>query len=392
MFATHSLRLAIRKRNFRGLISPLLHAFFQIRYVDLQMRSSELSMLAPLVLPKASRCCSMPSPALPRERRDSPLSAAGAPGRCDVTSKKPAPRTHAFSSHREIRFNIFSKPTFMSIRAFRTVLHMRRSRPSPAASRSSSPRTPEPRNFSVARLTALSFQPAMPTLSPKPCKPYTRAPRERAISLRPLRPSRVTHKLAATKRAYATRHSISLRDPVPGTVFIAGTGRSGTTWLAELLVRGSRRRLIFEPFRNDLVPVWKGALSRQYIRPEDDSTPLLAPARAIMQGEIRDAWFDSLNSRLFTSGRVIKDIRANLLLGWLQRQFGPFPILYMIRNPEAVAASWQREGWPTSGVDDLLSQPELIDDHLGPFQEALRTATSPLSDSCTSGASRHSYL
>jgi hypothetical protein len=180
------------------------------------------------------------------------------------------------------------------------------------------------------------------------------------------------------RTGYASRPLVSLGNAEPDLVFIAGTGRSGTTWLAELILRASRRRHLFEPFRNDRVELWSNASSRQYLRADDDRPELLQAATKILNGQTRDRWIDGNNSRIVTKGKLIKDIRANLILSWLRAQFGFFPIILLLRHPGAVAASWQRNAWRGSPVNSFLSQQTLVEDHLAPFEDEIRDAVDPL--------------
>jgi hypothetical protein len=173
---------------------------------------------------------------------------------------------------------------------------------------------------------------------------------------------------------FASRYFVNLGSADPDIIFIAGTGRSGTTWLTELLARSTRRRVIFEPFRNDRVPEWGGAQRRQYIRPDDRASAFLEPARKILDPDFRNEWADSYNERFLTRGRIVKDIRANLMLRWLYEQLGPFPIIFLIRNPSAVASSWLKSGWTFSPADDFLCQNTLVQDYLSALRGEIASA------------------
>lgn len=177
------------------------------------------------------------------------------------------------------------------------------------------------------------------------------------------------------RQKVARRFFVQIGRADPDLVFVAGVGRSGTTWLAEMLAHSSRRRLMFEPFDHERVPLWRQAHAYQYIRPADSDHPLLDDARAILAGDLRSSWVDHLNEHVFTRGRLIKDIRANLMLGWLSRQLGPFPTIFLIRHPGAVAASWEHLGWSTPTAETYLTQPELVEDHLAPFHDEIAAAS-----------------
>jgi Sulfotransferase family len=184
---------------------------------------------------------------------------------------------------------------------------------------------------------------------------------------------RVGRKAVHAKHQLARRHSVAVGQADPALIFVAGTARSGTTWLAELLLRGSRRRLIFEPFRNDRVPLWSHAAHRQYLRPDDSAPELIEPARKILTGVLRSDWADQHHTRLLTSGVLIKDIAANLMLKWLYRLSERSPFVLVIRHPGGVAASWGREGYRRTARELFLNQSRLIDDHLGAWQDELRS-------------------
>ncbi len=57
------------------------------------------------------------------------------------------------------------------------------------------------------------------------------------------------------------------------TILVAGTGRSGTTWLADIISEQFKSRLMFEPFHPVLVPEYAEFNYFQYMRPgEPDDT------------------------------------------------------------------------------------------------------------------------
>lgn len=165
--------------------------------------------------------------------------------------------------------------------------------------------------------------------------------------------------------------------PASSLVFIAGTGRSGTTWLAELLNYDSSARLIFEPFHRDNVKEWANFSYAQYFRPEQEAPEAFEAAGRILRGQISNPWIDSAGACPQNSSRIIlKEIRANLMLGWLRRNFPGFPLIYIIRNPFAVALSSQKAGWNYDLQGVFLSQPDLVEDFLSPFIQVIKDAGS----------------
>jgi hypothetical protein len=163
------------------------------------------------------------------------------------------------------------------------------------------------------------------------------------------------------------------------SVLVAGSARSGTSWLADLLNFDGRYRYIFEPFRPDRVPLARPFWTRRYFRPSADVPDLQRAAGAILSGRIRNPWSDRLNRKRVARRRIVKDVWSNLMLGWLRRQFPEMPIVFIVRHPMAVVSSqldlidWK---WEVD-IPALFGQPALREDHLSPFQdEAARTTDS----------------
>ena len=162
----------------------------------------------------------------------------------------------------------------------------------------------------------------------------------------------------------------------PGaTVFLAGSGRSGTTWIADILNFRNEYRHISEPFHRKNVPLAAAFGYRQYLRPTDRDAKYLEPARRILSGRIRNLWADKYNRRFLVQKRFVKEVRANLFLKWLRVNFPEMPMVLLIRHPCAVAASRMKLNWE-GGADlrGFLSQPELMEDHLEPFRSELERA------------------
>lgn len=163
-------------------------------------------------------------------------------------------------------------------------------------------------------------------------------------------------------------------DLAQGTdVFLAGSGRSGTTWVQELINHARDHRVIFEPFLGTVVPFCRHFERKQYLREADDSPAFLGPAQTILSGEFRNEWTDQYNDRPVYHKRLIKDIRANLLLHWLRRHFPTVPIIFLMRHPCAVVSSQLRGRWGLHAAD-LLRQPQLVGDFLAPFAGLIRCA------------------
>lgn len=185
-----------------------------------------------------------------------------------------------------------------------------------------------------------------------------------------------SHRLRrAGERVLGSLH-VTLDSDYRNSVFLAGSGRSGTTWLSEIVNHRNEYRYIFEPFYPDRVDLCKNFRRKQYLRPDDRREEFLGPARKILSGRLRNRWTDRFNRKLVVRRRLIKDIRANLLIGWLSANFPGTPLILMLRHPCAVTDSRLKLGWKDV-LEDTMEQSDLVEDHLSPFEEEIRGARTP---------------
>ena len=157
------------------------------------------------------------------------------------------------------------------------------------------------------------------------------------------------------------------------SVFLAGSGRSGTTWLSQIINHRRRYRYVFEPFNPGVVGPFCCFKTKQYLRPADRRKEFLEPARLALTGELRDPWTDRFNGRILARRRLIKDIRANLLLGWMRANFPGMPIILLLRHPCAVVTSRLALGWKDN-LSETMEQQELVEDFLLPMEAEIRAA------------------
>jgi len=161
------------------------------------------------------------------------------------------------------------------------------------------------------------------------------------------------------------------------TVFVAGMGRSGTTWLAELLNFRNEYRFIFEPFDPQRVALASGFEEHTYLREDDARRQFIAPARAIVTGMVREHFVDQHNRKLICSRRIVKEVHANLLLRWLYRQFPGMPLVMIVRHPFAVAASRQATAEDKDLAQNFLAQTDLVVDYLRPYVDVMLSCVTP---------------
>jgi hypothetical protein len=161
-------------------------------------------------------------------------------------------------------------------------------------------------------------------------------------------------------------------------VVVAGSGRSGTTWLAELIQAQLAARMLFEPFHPLQVSEYRGFHYFQYARVGEPHPELHDFCERLLRGRIRGAWIDRQVEVLRPTARVVKPIRANLLLAWLRQAFPEVPMLLLARHPCAVVLSRLELDWATDGdIRPFLEQDDLVEDHLRDVLPLIERAEHP---------------
>lgn len=152
------------------------------------------------------------------------------------------------------------------------------------------------------------------------------------------------------------------------TIFLAGMGRSGTTWAGNIMNHNGGHRIMFEPFSPSHVREARSFEYIQYLNPSDRNPTLLKAARRILTGRVSNGWVNQDNHGLFHTRRIIKEIKCNLMLRWLREVCPSMPIVLIVRHPLAVAASWLKLGWGVelaggrTDYEIIGSQQTLLDD------------------------------
>jgi sulfotransferase family protein len=182
--------------------------------------------------------------------------------------------------------------------------------------------------------------------------------------------------LPAPVRKMLARTIVDLNHDYRAAIFLAGTGRSGTTWISDLINYDNAYRDMFEPFHGGFVPMCRRFYYALYLRPHAADPAFLRPARAILEGRLRNRWVDRANKQRFPARRLVKEVRANLWLGWLKQHFPELPIVFLMRHPCAVASSRITLEWP-SKIPQFLAQNALFEDYLEPFRSVIERAESP---------------
>lgn len=195
-------------------------------------------------------------------------------------------------------------------------------------------------------------------------------------------------------------------------IIIAGSGRSGTTWILDVLAEANGLRTIFEPLHPQAVSGAKYYADRFIDRDVEDEVlrqfmdrvfagelknwwtnyrvrqDLLVPSFRDLSGfnkakifldRYRQAYVSYNRYRHNSSGRImVKFIRANLMMGWLEKNYACRSAL-VVRHPGAVVASKLRLGWPfEQSLARHTGDHALIEKYLYNYMTFLEKSLSPL--------------
>ncbi len=177
---------------------------------------------------------------------------------------------------------------------------------------------------------------------------------------------------------------------------IAGSGRSGTTWLLETMTRHPRTMAVFEPLHPRQVPEAAKLASRLLAR-GDDAPEVREHVAQVFFGRLRPSWRPWMRmgiskearpirravQRVYNAydvlrpppvRRVVKFINANLMLSWLSSTF-QVRIVLLLREPELVVASQRNMGW-NADLNRYLQQERLLEHLRSDEVRVARSATS----------------
>lgn len=157
------------------------------------------------------------------------------------------------------------------------------------------------------------------------------------------------------------------------TIWLVGDGRSGTTWIANLLNADNSYREMFEPFHPQKVPQAKQFEENMYIAPKTKNYELLRFMETVFDGSLTNSWIDKELVSHTYKGLLIKDVFANLILGWATYEFPSVKPILLVRNPLSVAASkyiTRRWNWPSS-PQQFLKDELLMSTHLSGLKDTI---------------------
>jgi hypothetical protein len=180
---------------------------------------------------------------------------------------------------------------------------------------------------------------------------------------------------------------------VPRPILLTGMPRSGTTWVARILTASGEVGHVNEPFNLAVSPGTLRVPAEHwyaYVTAQNEDRYLPALTRVLdfeypLVRELRRCrsrtdvlhtlkwWRDFVRSR----GRrpLVKEPHAVFSAGWFAERLRS-DVVVMVREPLAVVSSWKRLEW-SFDFTNLLDQPALMRDWLGPFEEEMTAALSP---------------
>ena len=159
------------------------------------------------------------------------------------------------------------------------------------------------------------------------------------------------------------RRPIFENNQIENTVFLNASGRSGSTWLGEVINHRNDYRLIFEPFHPyRSIALFEGLTQREYLVKRGDNPRLEEGIELVLSGRIRHPWVDHLNRRIRIGKRLVKAIRANLMLPYIQEHYPQVKIVFLIRHPLPTVMSRIRMGW-NHLLDDFTKQKHFCMDY-----------------------------
>lgn len=145
------------------------------------------------------------------------------------------------------------------------------------------------------------------------------------------------------------------------TLVIAGSTRSGSTWLAEIVSAHPQAGQIFEPISPTNVREAQkiGFTHNIFLEPDAEWPAGKAYLEKVFRGKVLTPWTTSQIPIAKTKKirfLVVKFVRANLFLGWLTKNFLVKPPALIIRHPCATIVSQMQKEW-IPGKKILLSNP-----------------------------------
>lgn len=161
------------------------------------------------------------------------------------------------------------------------------------------------------------------------------------------------------------------------TIWLIGSGRSGTTWISSIINYKNDFRELFEPFHT-MFPIMSKMGFKKHLLLDDKTKKrgFRILAGVVLKGKIYNSRVEENNkiTKLFSSEiLLVKDIFANLMSYELCSKNPEIKPILIIRNPYAVALSkTKKKDWPwMHDPKDFLLQKRLREKYLLPFESKI---------------------
>ena len=160
-------------------------------------------------------------------------------------------------------------------------------------------------------------------------------------------------------------------------LLVVGSGRSGTTWLSELINYDLKLRFVFEPLEGGWGINYKALKPWLCCDVEEICKPLENDMRHLFYGFYRGHGMDTWNAKRLTiyNGRLVKTIRMQGLLSVVNRLFPEIKIVYIMRHPCSVLKSYYQHEWSLE-VSRLSSSISIDHPLVGEYMAKLLASTS----------------
>ncbi len=150
---------------------------------------------------------------------------------------------------------------------------------------------------------------------------------------------------------------------IANTTLIIGSTRSGTTFLMESINQNNDYHLIFEPFNNTYTDEWSDLATREYIDPTQIDNHKNSAVKKILSGQVNNSWTNRYNTKIISDKRLIKAVRANLLIEYIRTEYPNLQIIYLVRNPYNLVASRINMNFDPLDIYQVLEQTSFIAKH-----------------------------
>jgi len=166
--------------------------------------------------------------------------------------------------------------------------------------------------------------------------------------------------ISPKKKVFSAATSLS-RSDIEDTILIASVGRSGTTWLGNILSALDGYKMLNEPLRPERPGEYAaGHRHRPYVDVDDEAPALHDTLVKAFRGQIPQSYkwdFEAMGGvgrlieHLTNRNVVVKTTRCLRILPWLHNHFDLRGTIVLIRHPCAVISSMLKSGgW---GYDQL---------------------------------------